>query len=49
MSILECQDPCTKVNLPYWILSVDRSALNQKLSSYKPKPEPSPYNLQPLA
>jgi len=25
------------------------SALNLKLSSYKLKPEPSPYNLQPLA
>jgi len=41
LSFLECQDPRTKVKLPYLILSGGCSALNLKLSSYKPKPEPS--------
>ena len=47
-SISECQDTRTKVKLHYWIISGCRSALNLKLSSYKPKPELSPWNLQHL-
>jgi len=42
LSFLECQDPRTKLKLPYGILSGGRSALNLKLSSYKPKPGPTP-------
>jgi len=33
LSISECQDPCTNVKYPYWRLSGDGSALNQKLST----------------